>query len=191
MSRPGGARADAPSVMAYPGKVEKAKRAEQSVAACVLEVRTGQNGAEPQLLLVQRPETGLLAGNHDVLKQVCVFIEMPVRAADAARGGGDMEERLLAVNEILFWPIWLPSGQERVHRTARAAHCCHRPARTGMYCKGLLEDVALHKVHVTLSLHVQKMRTQHPERYQCAGLWEFPGVTVSAEASETDRKNRR
>ena len=85
----GGARADAPSVMAYPGKVEKAKRAEQSVAACVLEVRTGQNGAEPQLLLVQRPETGLLAGNHDVLKQVCVFIEMPVRAADAARGGGD------------------------------------------------------------------------------------------------------
>ena len=60
----GGAPADAPSVMAYPGKVDKAKRAEQSVAACVLEVRTGQNGAEPQLLLVQRPEKGLLAGEH-------------------------------------------------------------------------------------------------------------------------------
>ena len=58
----GGNPADAPSVMAYPGKVEKAKRAEQSVAACVLELRTADSGAEPQLLLVQRPEKGLLAG---------------------------------------------------------------------------------------------------------------------------------
>ncbi len=58
----GGDPADAPSVMAYPGKVEKAKRAEQSVAACVLELRTADSGAEPQLLLVQRPEKGLLAG---------------------------------------------------------------------------------------------------------------------------------
>ena len=81
----GGAPADAPSVMAYPGKVEKAKRAEQSVAACVLEVRTGQSGAEPQLLLVQRPEKGLLAGEHRVLAQVCVLTGMPVRAAHGAR----------------------------------------------------------------------------------------------------------
>ena len=51
-----------PSVMAYPGKVEKAKRSEQSVAACVLELRSADAGAEPQLLLVQRPEKGLLAG---------------------------------------------------------------------------------------------------------------------------------
>ena len=54
--------ANAPSVMAYPGKVEKAKRSEQSVATCVLELRTADSGAEPQLLLVQRPEKGLLAG---------------------------------------------------------------------------------------------------------------------------------
>ncbi len=85
----GGAPADAPSVMAYPGKVEKAKRAEQSVATCVLEVRTGQNGAEPQLLLVQRPEKGLLAGDHNALKQVCILIDMPVTAADAARRRGN------------------------------------------------------------------------------------------------------
>lgn len=58
----GGDPADAPSVMTYPGKVEKAKRSEQSVAACVLELRTADTGAEPQLLLVQRPEKGLLAG---------------------------------------------------------------------------------------------------------------------------------
>ena len=58
----GGDPADAPSVMAYPGKVEKAKRSEQSVAACVLELRSADSGAEPQLLLVQRPEKGLLAG---------------------------------------------------------------------------------------------------------------------------------
>jgi len=57
----GGDPASAPSVMAYPCKVEKAKRAEQSVAACVLELRTADTGAEPQLLLVQRPEKGLLA----------------------------------------------------------------------------------------------------------------------------------
>ena len=90
----GGAPADAPSVMAYPGKVEKAKRAEQSVAACVLEVRTGQNGAEPQLLLVQRPEKGLLAGDLDALKQVCVLTEMPVRAAETARRSRDREKAL-------------------------------------------------------------------------------------------------
>ena len=57
----GGDPASAPSVMAYPCKVEKAKRAEQSVAACVLELRTADTGTEPQLLLVQRPEKGLLA----------------------------------------------------------------------------------------------------------------------------------
>ena len=90
----GGAPADAPSVMAFPGKVEKAKRAEQSVAACVLEVRTGQNGAEPQLLLVQRPEKGLLAGDLEVLKQVCVLTEMPVRAAGTARRSRDGENPL-------------------------------------------------------------------------------------------------
>ena len=58
----GGDPAGAPSVMAYPRKVEKAKRAEQSVAACVLELQTAEPGSEPMLLLVQRPEKGLLAG---------------------------------------------------------------------------------------------------------------------------------
>ena len=60
----GGDPASAPSVMAYPGKVEKTKRAEQSVAACVLEVQSADAAAEPQLLLVQRPEKGLLAGER-------------------------------------------------------------------------------------------------------------------------------
>ena len=60
----GGDPASAPSVMAYPGKVEKAKRAEQSVAACVLEVQSADAAAESQLLLVQRPEKGLLAGER-------------------------------------------------------------------------------------------------------------------------------
>ena len=69
----GGDLADAPSVMAYPGKVEKAKRAEQSVAACVLELRTADTGAEPQLLLVQRPEKGLLAGVLTTKKGVPCF----------------------------------------------------------------------------------------------------------------------
>lgn len=74
----GGAPADAPSVMAYPGKAEKAKRAEQHIAACVLEVQTGQDGAEPQLLLVQRPEKGLLAGDRNVFAQECILTEMPL-----------------------------------------------------------------------------------------------------------------
>ena len=45
-------------------QVEKAKRSEQSVATCVLEVRVRDGGASApsQLLLVQRPESGLLAG---------------------------------------------------------------------------------------------------------------------------------
>ena len=68
----GGGPANAPSVMAYPGKVEKAKRAEQSVAACVLELQTADAGAEPQLLLVQRPKKGLLAGVLAMAKDSCL-----------------------------------------------------------------------------------------------------------------------
>lgn len=45
-------------------QVEKAKRSEQSVATCVLEaqVRSEAGSAANHLLLVQRPESGLLAG---------------------------------------------------------------------------------------------------------------------------------
>ena len=80
----GGDPASAPSVMAYPGKVEKAKRAEQSVAACVLEVQSADAAAEPQLLLVQRPEKGLLAGERfwclNVPAQIRPVIVTPVMA---------------------------------------------------------------------------------------------------------------
>lgn len=45
-------------------QVEKAKRSEQSVAVCVLEVHATSDAKEPsrQYLLVQRPKEGLLAG---------------------------------------------------------------------------------------------------------------------------------
>ena len=47
-----------------PIQVEKAKRSEQSVAVCVLEMHGPGNSEKPsrQYLLVQRPKEGLLAG---------------------------------------------------------------------------------------------------------------------------------
>ena len=47
--------------------------------------------------------------------------------------------------------------------------------------------MSLHIVISTLSTVCIK-KGPESERCQCAGLWEFPGVTVSAEASETDRR---
>ena len=47
--------------------------------------------------------------------------------------------------------------------------------------------MSLHIVISTLNTVCTK-KGPESERYQCAGLWEFPGVTVSAEASETDRR---
>lgn len=49
-------------------QVEKAKRSEQTVATCVLEVRTPSGGpGSSQLLLVQRPKDGLLGGMQDLI----------------------------------------------------------------------------------------------------------------------------
>jgi hypothetical protein len=47
-----------------PAQVEKAKRSEQSVAVCVLEMHGPGDSKKPsrQYLLVQRPKEGLLAG---------------------------------------------------------------------------------------------------------------------------------
>ncbi|BDA41049.1 Adenine DNA glycosylase [Coccomyxa sp. Obi] len=58
----GGDPSTAPNVMAYPEKVEKAKRSEVSVAVCVFEVRGLSNSKCSHFLLVQRPLQGLLAG---------------------------------------------------------------------------------------------------------------------------------
>ena len=56
-------------------QVEKAKRGEQSVATCVLELRVhaaeGTAAPSSQLLLVQRPESGLLAGAASALLSAC------------------------------------------------------------------------------------------------------------------------
>lgn len=53
-----------PAILCGPAQVEKAKRSEQSVAVCVLEMHGPGDSKKPsrQYLLVQRPKEGLLAG---------------------------------------------------------------------------------------------------------------------------------
>ncbi|KAK9809860.1 hypothetical protein WJX72_000467 [[Myrmecia] bisecta] len=88
----------APTVVQYPSKVEKAQRREELVAVCVVELKpaSGKAGVPSQYLLVQRPETGLLAG----------LWEFPSRAVDAGSTAKQCSQALdMYLHETLGLPI--------------------------------------------------------------------------------------